>query len=368
MTLYNELDTPCLLIDLGQAEKNIMDMQKRADMLGVNLRPHTKTHKMPYFAKKQVEAGACGIAVAKIGEAEVMADNGITDILIANEIVGIQKYRRLLGLHERITVRSGVDNTFQIDQIEEVFAQSEKPYEVLIELEVGEERSGVAGDQELVRLVEYIKARKHVVLKGIFSHEGHCYKAPDRETCKALAEESYRRTIQAAELIRRCGVEIDIVSIGATPSIMNGAFLDGITELRLGTYVFMDMGQSRAIGDYSGCAASVLATVISKPTDTRVVLDTGTKALVMQNRSQGICATGGYGCVKGDESVVICNMFDEHGLIENREFHDRTALGEKIEIIPSHICPTVNLYDEAVLVDQGKVLGTVPVLCRGRTK
>ena len=368
MTLFNELDTPSLIIDVRQAEKNIMEMQKRADRLGVNLRPHTKTHKMPFFAKKQVEAGACGIAVAKIGEAEVMAKSGITDILIANEIVGIQKYRRLLGLHERITVRSGVDNTFQIDQIEEVFAQSEKPYEVLIELEVGEQRSGVETDQDLVKLVEYIKTKEHVVLKGIFSHEGHCYKAPDRETCKALAEESYRRTLQAAALVRGCGVEIDIVSIGATPSIMNGGFMEGITELRLGTYIFMDMGQSRAVGDYSGCAASVLATVISKPTDTRVVLDTGAKALVPQNRSGGICATGGYGCVKGNESVVICNMFDEHGLIENREFHDRTVLGEKLEIIPRHICPTVNLYDEAVLVDQGKILGTVPVLCRGKSK
>lgn len=368
MSLYDQLDTPSLLINLDQACQNILEMQKRADELGVKLRPHTKTHKMPYFAKKQVEAGACGIAVAKIGEAEIMAENGINDILIANEIVGIQKYQRIFKLHEKITIRSGVDSIFQIDQIEEVFAQSKRPYEVLIELEVGENRSGVIKDEQLIELVEYIKKKKHVVLKGIFSHEGHSYKATSMEACKKIAEESYRHTLRAANLIRDCGVNIDIISIGATPSIMNQAFLEGITELRLGTYIFMDMGQSKAIGDYSKCAAAVLATVISKPTDTRVVLDTGAKALVPQNRSEGICATGGYGCVKGDESVVISNMFDEHGLIEHREFHERISLGDKLEIIPSHICPTVNLYDEAVLVSGTEVLGVVPILCRGKTK
>lgn len=368
MDFYDQVDTPSLLINLERAEKNILEMQKRAKELGVNLRPHTKTHKMPYFADLQMKAGACGIAVAKIGEAEVMAEHGIKDILIANEVVGLTKYRRLLKLHESITIRSGVDNEVQVDQIETVFAQCERPYEVLIELEVGENRSGVITDEQLVGLVEYIKTKKHVKLKGIFSHEGHSYKAPDMETCKKMAEESYRRTLRAAELIRECGVDIDIISIGATPSIMNHAFVEGITELRLGTYVFMDMGQSKAIGDYSRCAATVLATVISKPTDTRVVLDAGAKALVPQNRSEGICATGGYGCVKGDETVVIGNLFDEHGLIENREFHDRISVGDKVEIIPSHICPTVNLYDEAVLVSESGVLGTVPVLCRGKTR
>ena len=368
MTPYERIDTPSLLIDLDRAEKNIRDMQAYADKMGVKLRPHTKTHKMPYFAKKQVDAGACGIAVAKIGEAEVMAEQGITDILIANEIVGIAKYERLLKLHEKITIRSGVDNCFQIDQIEQVFENSSRPYEVLIELEVGENRTGVITDEQLINLVEYIKTKKHVILKGIFSHEGHTYKAPDRETAKILAEESYKRTLRAADLIRKCGVEIEIVSIGATPSIMNHAFMEGITELRLGTYIFMDMGQGKAIQDYSRCAATVLATIISKPTDTRVVTNAGAKALVPQNRSEGICSTGGFGCMKGDESVVIANMFDEHGIIEDQAFHDKVSIGEKVEIIPSHVCPTVNLYDEAVLVSKGEVLETVPILCRGKTK
>lgn len=366
MTSYKDLDTPTLLIDSELAEKNIQDMQRRADELGVKLRPHTKTHKMPYFAQKQMEAGACGIAVAKIGEAEVMAEHGIQDILIANEIVGVRKYQRLLKLHEKIKIRSGVDSIFQVDQIEAVFAHADRPYEVLIELEVGENRSGVVTDAQITELAEYIKGKKHVVLKGIFSHEGHTYKAPDAETCRRLAEESYRRMLRAADLIRGCGIEPEVVSIGATPSIMNQAFLEGITELRLGTYIFMDMGQSKENGDYSRCAASVLTTVISKPTESRVVLDAGAKALVPQNRMEGICATGGFGCVMGDEAVVISSMFDEHGLIEDKGFHDRVSLGDKVRIIPSHICPTVNLYDEAVLISGEAVVGTIPILCRGK--
>lgn len=368
MAHYMELDTPSLLIDVKQVEKNILAMQARADELGVKLRPHTKTHKMPYFAKMQVDAGACGIAVAKVGEAEVMADNGMGDIFIANEIVGIQKYERLRALHERIKIRSGVDNCFQVDQIEAVFANAHRPYEVLMELEVGENRSGVIADDQIIELTEYIKSKRNVVLKGIFSHEGHTYKARDAQNCRQLAEESYRRTLRAADLIRSCGIELEVISIGATPSILNQSFLKGITELRLGTYIFMDMGQSRAIGDYGSCAATILAAVMSKPTNSRVVLDAGAKALVPQNRSEGICATGGFGCVMGDEDVIVSSMFDEHGLIEDKGFYGRISLGDKVRIIPSHICPTVNLYDEAVLISDGEVLETIPVLCRGKTK
>ena len=366
--MYEMIDTPSLLIDLDRAMENIQMMQRRADRLGVRLRPHIKTHRMTYFAQKQVEAGAAGIACAKIGEAEVMAGAGIRDIFIANEIVGEGKYERIRQLHKKIHIRIGVDNIFQVDQIEKVFAEEDNPLEVLIEYEVGENRSGVITERQLDDLVTYILSKRHLCLKGIFSHEGHTYKAADQEDCVRKAEEAYRRTLQAAERMRRLGAQIDTVSIGATPSVMNGAFLEGITELRLGTYVFFDLGQAGAIGDFSHCAATVLTTVISKPTPERIVLDAGAKALVSQNRDSGICATAGFGCVKGHEQVRIAGLFDEHGLIYDPEFSRKIQVGDKIEIIPSHICPTVNLYDEAVLVSNGSVVRTIPVDCRGKSK
>ena len=363
-----DLPTPALLIDVNKAKENIRMMQDRADSLGLKLRPHIKTHRMPYFAKMQVETGATGIACAKIGEAEIMADAGITDIFIANEVIGIDKYERLRDLHRRVHVRIGIDNTIQLAQMEQVFAEEEKPLEVLIEYEVGEVRTGIVEDEQLVDLVEAIKKCKHVVLKGIFSHEGHTYKADNVEDCINKARIAYERTIRAANMIRDLGVEIDTVSIGATPSIMNGAYLEGITELRLGTYVFFDVGQSKAIGDFSHCAATVLASVISKPHGVRVVMDSGAKALVSQNRPTGICATAGFGSIKGAEHITIDNLFDEHAVINNAEFRDMVEVGDKVEVIPSHICPTVNLYDKAYLVSDGKVIGTLPIECRGKSQ
>lgn len=365
---YSYLETPSLLIDKDIALANIEMMQKKADSLGLKLRPHIKTHRMPYFAKLQMEAGACGIACAKIGEAEVMADNGISDIFIANEVIGEDKYERLKNLHRRIHVRIGIDNEVQLGQMEKVFATEARPLEVLIEYEVGEVRTGVTNDEQLIQLVNAIKKCEHVVLKGIFSHEGHTYKADNIEDCCAKAKTAYEKTVRAAEIIRSMGVEIDTVSIGATPSVMNGHSFEGITELRLGTYVFFDVGQSKAIQDFSHCAATVLASVISKPEKNRVVLDTGAKALVSQNRPTGICATAGFGAIKGAEDITIDNLFDEHGVLNNEKFKEMVNIGDKVEVIPSHVCPTVNLYDTAYLVSDGKVIETLPIACRGKSR
>lgn len=365
---YSELETPCLLIDRERALANIAMMQARADALGVRLRPHIKTHRMPYFAALQMEAGACGIACAKLGEAEVMADHGIGDMLIANEIIGLEKYARLRALHRRVHVRVGIDNTAQLAQMEAVFAREARPLEVLIEYEVGEVRSGVAGDEALLALARAILASRHVALRGIFSHEGHTYRAESPAECRAQAQAAYEKTVRAAALLRDLGAEIDTVSVGATPSVMHGAYCEGITELRLGTYIFFDVGQARAIGDYSRCAATVLASVISKPEGDRVVLDAGAKALVSQNRPTGLCATAGFGAIKGAEHITVANLFDEHAVLNSAELRDRVQVGDKVEVIPSHVCPTVNLYDSAYLVSEGRVLSSLPVACRGRSQ
>ena len=365
---YIGIDTPALLIDRDITLRNIAQVQALANSRGLSLRPHIKTHRMPYFAKLQMEAGAAGIACAKIAEAEIMADAGIQDIFIANEAVGEAKYRRLRALHERTAVSIGVDSIFQIEQIEAVFAGCQKPLDVLIEYEVGECRSGVITDDALLTLARRIAGSPRAHLGGIFSHEGHCYKAPDRADCIAQAEESYRRTLRAADLIRGVGIPVETVSVGATPSVLLGAYVPGITEYRIGTYIFMDLGQAGAIGDLSRCAATVLCSVISKPTDARVVLDAGAKALVSQNRDTGICATGGFGYVKNSDDIRLYGLFDEHGLIENNAFSEQIALGDKIEVIPSHICPTVNLYDQAYLVSNGEVLDILPITCRGKSQ
>ena len=363
---YSFLDTPALLIDHDLMLRNIRGMQQKANHFGVQLRPHTKTHKMPELAQLQVSEGACGITVAKVGEAEVMADNGLMDIFIANEVVGLSKLHHLRNLSRRVTVRLGVDSAFQVDQLEEVFAAEDSPIEVLIEIEVGENRCGVVTDEQLVQLVTFIQTKQKVKLVGVFSHEGHTYAAKDVAECVQLALESQRKTVRAANIIRDLGVSVDIVSIGATPSLLQADIIEGITEIRPGTYILMDAGQGAGIDNYDNCAATILATVISKPTTTRVVLDAGAKALTSQNRGAGICHTPGNGLIKGPNMVRLSGVYDEHGLIYNQQFSEQVKVGDKIEVIPNHICPTCNLYDKAYLVSNGHVLREISILCRGK--
>jgi D-serine deaminase-like pyridoxal phosphate-dependent protein len=362
-----ELDTPALLIDVPTVCENIRFMQNYATAQGVALRPHTKTHKMPAMALLQESAGAKGITVAKVGEAEVMAANGLKDIFIANEIVGEHKYRRIQALAEKgIALSFGLDSIEQAALIEAAFAHAALPAVVLIEIEVGEDRSGIIEEADFLALLAYLKGCPHIHFKGIFSHEGHSYAAPSHEACGELFATSQQRTLRFAELAAQAGMPCQTVSIGATPSLMHGfPVLKGITELRPGTYIFMDASQGNHIGTHQRCAATVLTTVISRPTATRVITDVGAKGLTMQTRTQGLCATQGLGMIQG-YNVPVSAVFDEHAIIYNKEFRDAVRVGDKVQIIPNHICPVVNLYEQAYLVENDTVLESIPVLCRGK--
>jgi len=367
--LYSSLDTPSLLVDRTILLRNITGMQDLADRAAVALRPHTKTHRTPAIAAMQVKAGAKGITVAKIGEAEVMAENGMDDIFIANEIFGDLKFARLRNLAAKTRPRVGVDNREQVTAISRFFEGAPEPADVLIEVETGEVRSGMLPGPELVELAKFIAAAPNVRLKGIFSHEGHTYGAKDREQCAAFYRKAQEDTLGAAEMIRSAGIPVGTVSIGATPSILlGGDILPGVTEIRPGTYVLMDAAQGAAVGSYGTCAATVLATVMSKPTADRVVLDAGVKALTAFTREGGICATPGHGLLKGFDGLRIGKLYDEHGLVYGREANERLSLGDRVEIIANHICPTCNLYDRMYLVEDGRVADELPILCRGKSQ
>ncbi len=366
---YGELDTPALLIDREQMMDNLRWMQEKANRWGVKLRPHTKTHKMPEIAKIQRELGACGITVAKVGEAETMAEHGIEDIFIANEIVGDIKWRRLAKLSKWCHVLFGVDSPEAVRGMERVFAEEEATALVRIEIETGEKRSGIVTEQQFDAVLQAIAAAPHVELEGIFSHEGHSYSAPSVEDCLMRTETALRRTLDFADRARQAGFDLKTVSIGSTPSLSHCEQLpDGITEIRPGTYVFMDVGQGNCIGTYDRCAATVLTTIISKPTDERIIGDSGAKALTAQSRGAGLCHAEGKGYVKGSGGVYVDDVYDEHTIIYSRKLHEQVEIGDKIEIIPNHICPVVNLYDKAYLVSQGQVVGTLEIACRGKTQ
>ena len=366
---FYELDTPSLLIDHDIFMSNLAFMQDYADRNHVRLRPHTKTHKSPELAKIQLEQGACGIAVAKTGEAEIMAAAGLTDIFIANEVVGRQKLERIKTLAETISISFGVDSPEVIPMIEEVFANAKKPAEVLIEIEVGENRSGIIEEKDFFLLLDAIRQCPHVRLKGLFSHDGNCYSAESVEACAQIAVGAQERTLHFAKLAESYGMACEVISYGSTPTFMNQVpILPGITELRPGTYALMDASQGNAIGSLERCAASVLATVISRPTAERVILDVGAKGMTMQSRSAGICATPGKGTLPDYPGVYIDHMYDEHAIIYNASFREQVKVGDKVRIIPVHICPVCNLYDTMYLIKDGEVLREIQISCRGALK
>lgn len=366
---YKELDTPSLIIDRRIMMDNISHMQRYADKKGVALRPHTKTHKMPHIAKIQEQQGCKGITVAKVGEAMVMAENGLRDIFIANEIVGEQKLRNIRQLSETIDVSFAVDTPCQVEAAEKIFAGATKKAQVLIEIEVGEERSGIIEEQDFLVLLETIEQCKNVHFKGIFSHEGHCYNASSIQECREQFEVSQKRTLSFAKLAAQHGMAPQVVSIGSTPSLMQDfPIMDGITEIRPGTYVLMDASMGSTIDTLDRCAATVLTTVISRPTSERVITDVGAKGLTAQTRKVGISATQGLGTIKGSPDVHVFDVYDEHAIFYHQAFRDSVQVGDKVEIIPVHICPVCNLYETAYMVEEGQVVEEVPVLCRGKLR
>ncbi|MFS0654969.1 D-TA family PLP-dependent enzyme [Bacillus sp. 179-C3.3 HS] len=364
---YQELDTPALLIDQQVMMDNLVAMQQYADRQQVKLRPHTKTHKTPRLARLQEELGASGITVAKVGEAEVMAENGLTDIFIANQIVGEKKLKRIRKLAETIQISFGIDCVEHVLQIEEVFRGAEKKAEVLIEIEVGEGRSGVIEESDFRQLLNAIKACDVIHLKGIFSHDGHTYQAESKAHCQALYEEAVNRTLRFAQLAAEEGMTLEVVSIGSTPPFLFQFDIpQGVTEMRPGTYMLMDASQSNVIGTYSHCAATVLTTVISKPTKERVITDVGAKGITAQTRSKGLTKTKGLGKIKEYDDVFVSDVFDEHAIIYHEGFRERVQIGDKVQIIPNHICPVMNLHEKAYFIQDGEVIEELSVACKGK--
>ena len=219
---YKEIDTPALLIDYAILMKNMKDMQVYADNQNVKLRPHTKTHKMPKLAEMQEKYGASGITVAKVGEAEVMAAHGLDNIFIANEIVGEQKIQKIRDLSKSIAISFGIDSIYHVNEIEKVFEGAAEKAQVLIEIEVGENRSGVIEEEAFRELVNAVKNSSNINLKGVFSHDGHTYAAENLGHCKELYTASVDRTLHFAGICTELGVPPEVVSIGSTPPFLFG--------------------------------------------------------------------------------------------------------------------------------------------------
>lgn len=362
-----DIDTPALLVDVAIMEENLRWMQAKADRAGVKLRPHTKTHRTPALARRQIELGAHGITVAKLGEAEVMVEAGLNDIFIANEIVGPLKLDRLCRLARRARLAVAVDSPVQVHALAEAFASEAEPLDVLIDVDTGDARTGVQPVQPVLELAHLVSAAPGLRLRGIYTHEGHSYGAPDVAAVQAIFRRSQEDMLATAALLRQHGLPVEEISVGATPALLVADILPGITEIRPGTYIFLDAAQANLLGTYGHCALTVLATVTSRPTPERVVLDAGVKALTAFVRGAGVCQTHGYGVLKDRPYLHLEKLSDEHGVFAAPP-GCIWAIGDRIEIIPNHACPTCNLYDRLYGVQDGNVVATWPILARGRSQ
>lgn len=367
--MFKEVDTPALLIDLEIMERNLQHAAQFTARNAVALRPHTKTHKSVELALRQVELGARGITVAKPGEAEVMAAGGLRDIFIAHHVVGTAKLERLRTLHRQgVRLAVGVDHPDQARMSSAVFGAETSPLEVMLEVDTGQHRSGVAPGAPVLELARAVGSLPGVKVRGIFTHEGHVGSAPDIAAIRDLCVQAQRAMVETAALLQaELGLPSLEVSLGSTPTLLaEPPVLPGVTELRPGTYIFNDLSAATLLGHQGRCAAAILATVTSIHGD-RVILDAGSKTLTQDKRPTGACRTpDGYGYVV-EKQVYITRLSEEHAVVVT-DRPDTWQVGEKVRIIPNHVCVTVNLAEDVVGVRDGEVVKRVTVDARGKLR
>ena len=347
----DHVDTPAAVIDLDRAERNIAKLQAYCDTHGMANRPHIKTHKLPLLARKQLDAGATGITVQTLGEAEVMAAAGIDDIFLTYNVIGEAKARRLARLARRVDMRVGVDNEVALATVARAAELAEREIGVLVEFETGKRRQGVQTPEEALALARSAAAHPHLRFLGLMTYPH--------------AREMVGWVARARELFGGDGLRIEVVSAGGTPGMWAAHEVPGITEYRAGTSVYHDRKTIwQGSGTLDEVALHVHATVISMPTPDRGVLDTGSKMLTSDLVPPE--SGEGYGQILEYPEAVIRELSEEHGVVDWSACTSRPAIGDRVRIVPNHVCPVSNLLDEVVLHRDGAIEAVVPVAARGK--
>jgi len=368
-----ELPTPFVTIDRARVHANIAAMQALASSAGVRLRPHAKTHKSPVIARWQIEAGAVGICCAKLAEAEVFADAGITNIRVPYPVnpVNAERVRALLSRGVALSII--VDDARVARGWSEAMAGSGSKLDVLVKVDVGFHRCGV--DPESPRAIETIKEVSSLPglnSRGLLSHAGHSYTAASVHDIAAIAEQEIMILRTLAAQARSAGITIEEISVGSTPSSRFIKMQTGVTEMRPGNYVFFDRTQVE-LGStpLEQCAMHIIATVVSRPVASRVIFDAGSKTLTTDT-ARGFGAVTGHGLVFPDldtsmpmGSIAIERLSEEHAVA--RVLPDCPLRpGDRVRIVPNHACVVTNLANELLLVDGVDVVERIPVDARGK--
>lgn len=376
-----EIETPALMVDLDIMEAN---MDKMMDFLrdsgaGVGIRPHAKTHKTPQIALKQMEKGALGICCAKLGEAEALAEGGVPEILIANQVIGERKICRLVALSNKpgLNLKVAVDIKQNLQDISRKSARQGGNVGIVVEVEVGNRRGGVRTVEDAVELAKLASTLPGVWYAGIMGYEGFAVFMPDYEARKAAANGAYDILLGYRDAIKeKAGLDSGIVSAAGTGTFPFAGKRQGLTDIQAGSYIFMDMRYGSTAGVDFKNSLAVVATVTSHPEPDLYICDAGLKSMTQEF---GMVGTLPSYCLK------VTNMSEEHislrpddnnpqglpGMSDLDEKYAKPAkkpleVGDKVLLIPSHCCTTVNLHDILYAVRDGKVEDVWRITGRGR--
>ena len=361
------IETPAVIIDMEQVERNLRRYQQCADLHGCALRPHTKTHKMVRLAKMQMEFGAKGVCCAKLSEAEVMAAGGIDDIFVAYPVIGREKIERFLALSRQIRIICGVDSIEGASALSDAAAAHGQRAEVRIELDTGYARAGVQRD-EILEFAKRVSEMPGLDLGGIFTFKSATLAGKPTLDLRAAAEEEGRLLSETAELLRSNGIPIRDVSGGSTPTGELVAAYPGITEIRPGTYIFQDVSELRqGVAAPEECCAVVKVTVVSTPTPYRAVIDGGSKVFAADKKPMTPPVNlPGFGRIVGHDELIFDHMNEEHGVIVRNDAPTGLKVGDVLYIVPNHVCTTMNLFDFVYLREKDGSYTRTRVDGRGR--
>ncbi len=341
----NELETPSVLIDLDRMERNIAAMQARCDALGIQFRPHIKTHKIPAIARMQLEAGATGIACQKVSEAEVFAAAGFRDIQIPYNIVGERKTRRLAEMAKRADVSVTIDSQAVLDGIAAAAQESGATISVLVELVSLNQRTGTTPEQAL-SLARQIDAAENLRFAGLMVYPSDAAIRPRLQAALALLEED--------------GIAVETVSGGGSGAIRDSHLLPELTEMRVGTYLFWDWSSVNAgYASFENCAMRVRATAVSANEPSRVILDAGSKTLNAET------IDGLYGYIEEYPAARLRQVNEEHGYVDFRACDSMPAVGDVVHVIPVHTCVVTNLHNQLYGVRGERIEQVWDVAARG---
>lgn len=361
---FAELETPAPVVDLDRLARNL---DRAADYARANrlaLRPHIKTHKSPLLAREQLERGAVGLTCATPFEAEVMSE--VTDdILLAYPTVGAARARRVADLPDHVRLTVALDSVTAVEDLEAAARVAGRPVSVYVELDLGMHRVGLPVVADAIALARRVQNARPLHFAGIAFYPGHIRESVDSQDAKL---DALRGALgDALEQFDKAGLTPEAVSGGSTPTMWRTHELPRVTEFRPGTYIFNDR-TTAAIGacDWEDCALTVLATVVSIAVPGQAVIDAGSKALGREPLRGSGAGDDGFGALLEHPEVIVKGMSEEHGVLDLGRTSWRPRVGERVRVVPNHVCIVVHLNDVAFGVRDGRVESSWPIAARGR--